>query len=160
MYHNRAIAAQEIIEELIKLAQDLAAAGKRGEELGLNEEEVAFYDARAKIRVLVKRILNRHGYPPDLQDAHRRVRCARLRQMKPCKPSSAQPNSSARTGSKPSGASPSPTEPAPGAPAPPNTLPSFSADSSGSDGATPPPPALLPPPVQADGARIHQDVGP
>jgi type I restriction enzyme R subunit len=25
--------------------------------------------ARAKIRVLVKRILNKHGYPPDLQDA-------------------------------------------------------------------------------------------
>lgn len=24
--------------------------------------------ARAKIRVLVKRILNRHGYPPDLQE--------------------------------------------------------------------------------------------
>jgi type I restriction enzyme R subunit len=108
-YHNRAIATQEIIEELIKLAKDLDAATKRGEDLGLNEEEVAFYDAlatndsakkamgddklkviaaelihqvrksvtidwqyregtRAKIRVLVKRILNRHGYPPDLQD--------------------------------------------------------------------------------------------
>lgn len=108
-YHNRAISTQEIIEELIKLAQDLDAASKRGENLGLNEEEVAFYDAlatnesaktamgddklkviagelihqvrksvtidwqfregaRAKIRVLVKRILNRHGYPPDLQE--------------------------------------------------------------------------------------------
>jgi type I restriction enzyme, R subunit len=108
-YHNRAIATQEIIEELIKLAKDLEAASQRGESLGLNEEEVAFYDAlasndsakqamgddklkviagelihqvrksvtidwqyregaRAKIRVLVKRILNRHGYPPDLQD--------------------------------------------------------------------------------------------
>jgi type I restriction enzyme R subunit len=108
-YHNRAIATQEIIEELINLAKSLDAATKRGEDLGLNEEEVAFYDAlatndsakkamgddklkviaaelirqvrksvtidwqyrdgaRAKIRVLVKRILNRHGYPPDLQD--------------------------------------------------------------------------------------------
>ncbi len=108
-YHNRAIATQEIIEELIRLAKDLDAASKRGEHLGLNEEEVAFYDAlatnesakramgddklkviagelirqvrksvtidwqyregaRAKIRVLVKRILKRHGYPPDLQE--------------------------------------------------------------------------------------------
>lgn len=107
LYHNRAIATQEVIEELIKLAKD--AATKRGENLGLNDEEIAFYDAlatnssakkamgddklkviaaeliqqvrksvtidwqyregaRAKIRVLVKRILNRHGYPPDLQD--------------------------------------------------------------------------------------------
>jgi type I restriction enzyme R subunit len=108
-YHNRAIATQEIIEELIKLARDLGDASKRGEELGLEDEEVAFYDAlatndsakramgneklkviageliqqvrksvtidwqfregaRAKIRVLVRRILNKHGYPPDLQD--------------------------------------------------------------------------------------------
>jgi type I restriction enzyme, R subunit len=94
---------------LIKLAKDLDAASKRGEHLGLSEEELAFYDAlatndsaknamgddklkviagelirqvrksvtidwqyregtRAKIRVMVKRILNRHGYPPDLQE--------------------------------------------------------------------------------------------
>ena len=109
-YHNRAIATQEIIEELIKLAKDLDAAAKRGEELNLSEEELAFYDAlaanesavramgdqklrviaaelvtkvrssvtidwtlresaRAGIKVQVKRILNRFGYPPDLQDA-------------------------------------------------------------------------------------------
>jgi type I restriction enzyme R subunit len=108
-YHNRAIATQEVIEELIKLAKELDAAGKRGEKLGLNDDEVAFYDAlaandsavqamgdaklkviaaelisrvrtsvtidwtlresaRAKIRVIVKRILNRFGYPPDLQE--------------------------------------------------------------------------------------------
>jgi type I restriction enzyme R subunit len=108
-YHNRAIATQEIIEELIRLAKDLGTANKRGEDLGLSDEELAFYDAlatndsaktamgdeklkviageliqqvrksvtidwqfregaRAKIRVLVKRILKRHGYPPDLQD--------------------------------------------------------------------------------------------
>ncbi|QYY36871.1 type I restriction endonuclease subunit R [Ruficoccus sp. ZRK36] len=107
-YHNRAIATQEVIEELIRLAHDLDAATRRGEELGLTDDEVAFYDAlaangtardvmgneklkviaaeliskvrksttidwhlkegaRAKIRVLVKRILNKHGYPPDLQ---------------------------------------------------------------------------------------------
>jgi Type I site-specific restriction-modification system, R (restriction) subunit and related helicases len=108
-YHNRAIATQEVIEELIKLAKEIDAAGKRGEELGLNDDEYAFYtalavnhsakelmgdaqlkviaaelitkvrasatidwqlreSARARIRVLVKRILNKYGYPPDLQD--------------------------------------------------------------------------------------------
>jgi type I restriction enzyme, R subunit len=109
-YHNRAIQTQEVIEELIKLAKDLDAAAKRGEEMNLSEEELAFYDAlaanesavramgdqklrviaaelvtkvrssvtidwtmresaRAGIKVAVKRILNKFGYPPDLQDA-------------------------------------------------------------------------------------------
>jgi type I restriction enzyme R subunit len=108
-YHNRAIATQEVIEELIKLAKELDAATKAGQEMGLTDDEKAFYDAlaannsaltamgddklkviaaelisqvkksvtidwtlresaRAKIKVMVKRILNRHGYPPDLQD--------------------------------------------------------------------------------------------
>jgi type I restriction enzyme, R subunit len=108
-YHNRAISTMEVIEELITLAKDLDAAGKRGESLGLTDDEVAFYDAlatnqsavqamgdaklkviaaelitkvkasvtidwtlresaRAKIKVMVKRILNKYGYPPDLQD--------------------------------------------------------------------------------------------
>src|SRR5437763_5059935 len=108
-YHNRAIATQEVIEELIKLAKQISAATQRGVDLGLNDDEVAFYDAlaannsaveamgkdelkviaaelvtqvrksvtidwtlresaRAKIKVLVKRILRKHGYPPDLQD--------------------------------------------------------------------------------------------
>src|SRR5204862_8219102 len=107
-YHNRAIATQEVIEELIKLANQLKEADQRGVDLGLNNDEVAFYDAlaannsalqvmgkdnlkviatklvtqvrrsvtvdwtlresaRAKIEVLVKRILRKHGYPPDLQ---------------------------------------------------------------------------------------------
>jgi len=108
-YHNRAIATQEVIEELIKLAKQLSAADQRGVDLGLTNEEIAFDDAlannesavqamgdqklrviaaelvtqvrksvtidwtlregsQAKIRVMVKRILNRFGYPPDLQD--------------------------------------------------------------------------------------------
>jgi len=46
-YHNRAIATQEVIDELIKLAKELDAAGKRGEALGLTDDEVAFYDALA-----------------------------------------------------------------------------------------------------------------
>jgi type I restriction enzyme R subunit len=108
-YHNRAIATQEVIEELIKLAKEMSAATQRGVDLGLTDDEVAFYDAlaandsaveamgkdelkviaaelvtqvrksvtidwtlregaRAKIKVMVKRILRKHGYPPDLQD--------------------------------------------------------------------------------------------
>lgn len=108
-YHNRAIATQEVIEELIKLAKEMDAATKRGDDLGLTDDEVAFYDAlsanesaveamgddklkliaaelitqvrksvtidwtlresaRAKIKVMVKRILNKYGYPPDLQE--------------------------------------------------------------------------------------------
>jgi type I restriction enzyme R subunit len=108
-YHNRAIQTQEVIEELIKLAREVDAASKRGEQLNLSDEELAFYDAlaanesavramgsaelrviaaelvtsvrqsvsidwtvreaaRAKIKVMVKRILRKYGYPPDLQD--------------------------------------------------------------------------------------------
>ncbi len=108
-YHNRAISTMQVLEELIKLAKELDAATKRGENLGLTDDEVAFYDAlaanasavqalgddklkviaaelitqvrksvsidwtlresaRAKIRVMVKRILNKWGYPPDLQE--------------------------------------------------------------------------------------------
>ncbi len=108
-YHNRAIATQEVIEELIKLAKEIDAANKLGVELGLNDDEVAFYtaladndsaveamgkdelkviaaelvtqvrksvtidwtvreSARAKIKVMVKRILRKHGYPPDLEE--------------------------------------------------------------------------------------------
>jgi len=47
-YHSNAISATEMIEELISLAKDLQAARKRGEELGLTEEEIAFYDALAQ----------------------------------------------------------------------------------------------------------------
>ncbi len=109
-YHANAITTAEVLQELITLAQDIRAARNRGEEQGLSDEEVAFYDAlaenesalqvmgddklrviahellvslrenvavdwahresaRARLRVLVKRILRRYGYPPDLQDA-------------------------------------------------------------------------------------------
>jgi len=109
-YHINAITTAEVLEELIRLAKDIKAARARGEESGLSDDEVAFYDAlaenesareamkeeqlrviaqelvtgikgsisvdwvhrenaRARIRVLVKRILRKYGYPPDLQDA-------------------------------------------------------------------------------------------
>jgi type I restriction enzyme R subunit len=108
-YQNRAIEAAAVIEELIALAKQMREASKRGEKLGLAEDEVAFYDAlevndsavkvlgddclrfiarellktirenvtidwtakesvRAKLRVMVKRILRKHGYPPDKQE--------------------------------------------------------------------------------------------
>jgi type I restriction enzyme R subunit len=108
-YHNRAIEAAEVIEELVRLAKEMREAQKRGEKLGLTDDELAFYDAletsdsavkvlgddtlrgiarelvetvrrnttidwtvkesvRAKLRTVVKRILLRHGYPPDKQE--------------------------------------------------------------------------------------------
>ena len=108
-YQNRSIEAAQIIEELIELARELREADERGEQLGLTDDEMAFYDAletndsavavlgdetlqaiarelvesvrnsvtidwtlrenvRAGIRVKVRRILKRHGYPPDKQE--------------------------------------------------------------------------------------------
>ena len=44
-YQNRAVAAAQVIEELIQLARELREATARGEKLGLGEDELAFYDA-------------------------------------------------------------------------------------------------------------------
>ncbi|PIQ82948.1 MAG: DEAD/DEAH box helicase [Candidatus Omnitrophica bacterium CG11_big_fil_rev_8_21_14_0_20_64_10] len=44
-YHNRAIEAAQVVEELIRLAREMREAHRRGEKLGLAEEELAFYDA-------------------------------------------------------------------------------------------------------------------
>jgi len=108
-YQNRAIEAAAVIEELIQVAKQMREASKRGEDLKLSDDELAFYDAlevndsavkvlgeptlttiarelvetvrnsvtidwterevvRAKIRVMVKRILRKYGYPPDKQE--------------------------------------------------------------------------------------------
>ena len=105
-YLNRSLETAQLVHELIALARQMRAAERRGEELGLSEEELAFYDAletnvsagavlgdrvlrniaqeltrtvrknatidwsrresaRAKLRLLVKKTLRRHGYPPD-----------------------------------------------------------------------------------------------
>jgi type I restriction enzyme R subunit len=45
---NHAIETAQVIEELIVLAKELRAANARGEELGLSEDEIAFYDARPR----------------------------------------------------------------------------------------------------------------
>ena len=107
-YRNRAIEASQVIEKLIEIAKEMRQAQERGDDLGLSDEELAFYDAletndsavkvlgdetlktiaielvdsirgsvtidwtlkesvRAKLRLGVKRILRKHGYPPDKQ---------------------------------------------------------------------------------------------
>ncbi len=107
-YQNRSIESAQVIQELINLAQEVREAAKRGETLGLTEDELAFYDAlevndsavqilgdevlkaiardlveairrnvtidwteretvRAKMRSIIKRLLRKHGYPPDKQ---------------------------------------------------------------------------------------------
>ena len=47
-YHNRAIETAQVIEELLKMAGDFKDALSRNEELGLNPDEIAFYDALAE----------------------------------------------------------------------------------------------------------------
>ena len=46
-YRSRAIESSLVIEELIGMAKEFREAAKRGEHLGLNESELAFYDALA-----------------------------------------------------------------------------------------------------------------
>jgi len=105
-YNNRGIETAQVIEELIAIAKDFQQEILRGASLGLNADEVAFYDAlannesavrelgdeilktiaieiteklrksttvdwqvresvRAKLRILVRRTLQRYKYPPD-----------------------------------------------------------------------------------------------
>jgi type I restriction enzyme R subunit len=105
-YHNRAIETVQVIEELLKMAKEYNQVASRGEQLGLSDDEVAFYDAletneasvrdlgddtlkkiaveltdnlrrnttidwavretvRARLRLMVKRILRKYKYPPD-----------------------------------------------------------------------------------------------
>ncbi len=44
-YQNRAIETVQVIEELIELAKEMKEADRRGERLGLSEDEIAFYEA-------------------------------------------------------------------------------------------------------------------
>lgn len=46
-YQNNILTAAEVIQELIDLAKEIKKADKRGENLGLSEYELAFYDAIA-----------------------------------------------------------------------------------------------------------------
>jgi type I restriction enzyme R subunit len=108
-YQNRSIETAQVIEELIEMARKFRDAANRGEQLGLSEDEIKFYDAlannesavkelsdetlkkiaheltenlrknisvdwsqresiRARLRIMVKRILKKYKYPPDLAE--------------------------------------------------------------------------------------------
>lgn len=107
-YQNNLITSAQVIEELITLAKDIKEADRKGEDLGLDFREFAFYSAlevndsavavlgdavlrdiarelvdtvkkntsidwtvrenvQAKMRIAVKKILRKHGYPPDME---------------------------------------------------------------------------------------------
>lgn len=46
-YQNNLLTAAQVIEELINIAKEIKASDERGEDLGLTEDEIAFYDALA-----------------------------------------------------------------------------------------------------------------
>ena len=110
-YLNGMLTNEEVIEEMLNLAKQIAAAQKEGDQLGLTADELAFYDAltkpqaikdfyendeliaitkeladtlrrnktidwqkresaRAKMRMLIKKLLRKHKYPPEgMEDA-------------------------------------------------------------------------------------------
>ena len=55
-YRNRAVETAQVIEELIKMAKEFQEAMTRHEELGLNEDELAFYDALANNESAVRKL--------------------------------------------------------------------------------------------------------
>lgn len=55
-YRNRAIETAQVIEELIEMAKRFHSAARRGEELGLNGDEMAFYDALATSEAAVREL--------------------------------------------------------------------------------------------------------
>jgi type I restriction enzyme, R subunit len=109
-YQNRSIETAQVMEELVEMAKKFREAANRGEQLGLTDDEVRFYDAlannesavkeltdetlkkiaqelteslrknisvdwskresvRASLRLMVKRILRKYKYPPDMADS-------------------------------------------------------------------------------------------
>ena len=107
-YKNKALTNFEIFEELMKMAKEYKEAEQKGKDLGLTEDELAFYDAitkdegiftadgmsdeklvkivkdladtirknitidwydkesvQAQMRSSIRRLLKRHGYPPE-----------------------------------------------------------------------------------------------
>ena len=108
-YLNGMLTNEQVIEEMIKLAQQLKEAHEEGQELGLSADEMAFYDAltkpenikdfyendqliaitreltetlrknrsidwqkresaRARMRMMIKRLLKKYDYPPEGQE--------------------------------------------------------------------------------------------
>lgn len=108
-YLNGLLTNEQVIEELLNMAKDIARAKDEGNAMGLTPDELAFYDAlvkpqaikdfyendeliaitkeladtlrknktidwqrresaRAKMRLLIKRLLKKHKYPPEGMD--------------------------------------------------------------------------------------------
>ena len=108
-YLNGMLTNEEVIQELLTLAKQMMQASAKGNTLGLNDEELAFYDAltkpeavkdfytddelvaltreltetlrknktidwqkkesaRAKMRMIVKKLLKKYKYPPEGQE--------------------------------------------------------------------------------------------
>ena len=108
-YYNGLISNEKVIEEMLEAAKQMMKLHQAGEELGLTQEELAFYDAitkpqaikdfyendeliaitkeltetlrrnrtidwqkrdsaRAKMRMLIKKLLKKHKYPPEGMD--------------------------------------------------------------------------------------------
>ena len=108
-YLNGMLTNEQVIEELLQLAKQIQTAQQEGEKLGLNADELAFYDAltkpqaikdfyeneeliaitkdltealrknrtidwqkrdsaRAKMRMMIKKLLKKHDYPPKGMD--------------------------------------------------------------------------------------------
>jgi type I restriction enzyme R subunit len=55
-YRNRAVETAQVIEELIEMAKKFQEAAQRGESLGLNGDEMAFYDALATNQAAVREL--------------------------------------------------------------------------------------------------------
>ena len=72
-YQNRSIEAAEVINELIELAKKMQQASRRGEELGLRDDELAFYDALLA-RKDVAGILDEDALKPIAQELVRQIR--------------------------------------------------------------------------------------
>jgi type I restriction enzyme R subunit len=55
-YRSRAIESAQVIEELIGMAKEFREAAKRGDKLGLDNSELAFYDALAENESAVREL--------------------------------------------------------------------------------------------------------
>jgi type I restriction enzyme, R subunit len=55
-YQNRSIEAAQVMEELVQMAKKFREAAARGEQLGLTEDEVRFYDALANNESAVREL--------------------------------------------------------------------------------------------------------
>ena len=55
-YQNRSIETAQVMEELVEMAKKFKAAASRGEQLGLSDDEVKFYDALANNESAVKEL--------------------------------------------------------------------------------------------------------